>query len=68
MPAQKIEGSLAVDDMASIKIFDLCAIRNSELCVKPPHLGVFVSNPLIGRNAVAVPPFNHEWPRRNQRR
>ena len=38
------------------------------LVVKAPHLGEFVGDPFVGRDAVVVPALDHEGPGRDQAR
>lgn len=57
---KKVKRSPTVDPVASLKEFDLCPFRDSELGEESADLGEFGSDPLVGGNAVIVASFDHE--------
>src|SRR5436309_1039986 len=68
MPMQKAKGALAIDRVRPIEELDFAAVANAQLIIEAPHLGVFVSDPFVGRDAVIVATLDHEGPRCDQRR
>src|SRR5262245_39528144 len=56
---QEFKRAFAVDAMAPLKEFDLGAINQTQLRIKPACLPVFMIYPRIKSNAIQVPAFHH---------
>src|SRR5260221_13774209 len=68
MFVQELETSHTIDGVRAIEKLDGGSVADSQSVVEPPHLGVLVSNPLIGSHSIAMAAFDHEWPRRYKAR
>ena len=64
---QEAEGTIAVDGVPAVEIFDFGALAQSEVVVKTADLRVLVSHPGVFAHAVVVPALHHERARNHQR-
>src|SRR2546423_10393211 len=66
MVVQEFERACAVDSVGAIKEFDVGAVGQTQFGIKPPDLGVFVGDPLVGCHSIVMPALDHARARRDQ--
>ena len=63
---EKFKGAHRVDSMRSVKIFNSRSVGKIDAIIVSFDLGVFVSNPRVNGDGIAVTSFDHEWTRRHE--
>ena len=56
-------GPNTVDGVRPIEVLDRRPLRDAQLRVAAPHLGVLPGNPVVEADAVVVAALDHEWAR-----
>src|ERR1051326_780482 len=64
---QELEGPNPMNRMRTVEEFDLRAVANTQLIIKPSDLGVFRCHPFINSHSILVATFHYERARSNQR-
>ena len=63
---QELEGSDAINGVATLEVFNTGSVAKAVLGVEPADFGVFVSDPLVGGDAVMVAPLDVKRARKNE--
>ncbi|MEY5014180.1 MAG: hypothetical protein RIS92_538 [Verrucomicrobiota bacterium] len=58
---EELKGSLAIDGVWAVEVFDGGSVADAELVVETAHFGELVVDPFIESDAVAMSAFYHEW-------